>query len=65
MKNRIVCKDCENKKKKNNLIQNEITASQKHSKLDKINDNNGTLLVGPSSSGKTYLMLKIFFPKTT
>ena len=49
-----VCKDCYNKKKrKHNLIQ--------QPKIENGNDinNNRTLIVGPSFSGKTYLMLKI------
>ena len=53
-KDKTVCKDCYNKKKrKNNLIQ--------QPKFENGNDinNNRTLLVGPSFSGKTYLMLKI------
>ena len=51
-KDRTVCKDCYNKKKrKNNLIQ--------QPKIGNDNNNNGTLLVGPSFSGKTYLILKI------
>ena len=53
-KDRTVCKDCYNKKKrKNNLIQ--------QPKIESRNDinNNRTLLVGPSFPGKTYLMLKI------
>ena len=53
-KDRTVCKDCYKKKKrKNNLIQ--------QPKIENENDinNNRTLLVGPSFSGKTYLMLKI------
>ena len=53
-KDRTVCKDCYNeKKRKNNLIQ--------QPKIENGNDinNNRTLLVGPSFSGKTYLMLKI------
>ena len=60
-KDRTVCKDCYNKKKrKNNLIQNEITISHQQPKLENGNiiNNNRTLLVGPSFSGKTYLMLK-------
>ena len=58
-KDRTVCRDCYNKKKrKNNLIQNEITISHQQPKIENIN-NNRTLLVGPSFSGKTYLMLKI------
>ena len=62
-KDRTGCKECYNKKKrknsKNNLIQNEMNTSYQQSKLNSINVNNGTLLVGPSFSGKTYLMLKI------
>ena len=58
-KDRTVCRDCYNKKKrKNNLIQNEITISHQQPKIEN-NNNNRTLLVGPSFSGKTYLMLKI------
>ena len=53
-KNRTVCKDCYNKKKrKNNLIQQPKTENG-----NDIN-NNRTLLIGPSFSGKSYLMLKI------
>ena len=60
-KDRTVCRDCYNKKKrKNNLIQNEITIShQSKIENDSNNKNNRTLLVGPSFSSKTYLMLKI------
>ena len=57
-KDRTVCRDCYNKKKKNNLIQSEITISHQQPKIE-TNNNNRTLLVGPSFSGKTYLMLKI------
>ena len=58
-KDRTVCRDCYNKRKrKNNLIQNEITTSHQQPKIEN-NNNNRTLLVGPSFSGKTYLMLKI------
>ena len=58
-KNRTVCKECYNKKKRKiNLIQNNITNSDPQPKIEN-NDNNRTLLVGPSFSGKTYLMLKI------
>ena len=56
-RDRTVCEDCYNKKKrKNNLVQNEITISHQQPKTE--NENNRTLLVGPSFSGKTYLMLK-------
>ena len=60
-KDRTVCRDCYNKKKrKNNLVQNEITKShQPKIGNDSNNNNNRTFLVGPSFSGKTYLMLKI------
>ena len=59
-RDRTVCRDCYNKKKrKNNLIQTEITISQQQPKIEN-NNNKRTLLVGPSFSGKTYLMLKIF-----
>ena len=60
-KHRTVCKDCYIKRKrKNNLIQNEITTSQQP-KIENGNNNNNnrTLLVGPSFTGKTYPMLKI------
>ena len=58
-KDRTVCRDCYNKKKrKNNLAQNEITISHQP-KIENDSNNNRTLLVGPSFSGKTYLMLKI------
>ena len=60
-KNRTVCKDCYKKKKrKNNSVQNEITISHQQPKIEngKNNNNNRTILVGPSYSGKTYLMLK-------
>ena len=54
---RTVCKSCYIKKKKN-----EITTSHQQPKIEKGNNinNNRTLLVGPSFSGKTYLMLKFF-----
>ena len=61
-RDRTVCKDCYNKKKrKNNLIENEITSFHQQPKIENgINiKNNRTLLVGPSFSGKTFLMLKI------
>ena len=62
-KDRTVCKDCYNKKKrKNNLVQNEITISHQQPKIENGNNNNNnrTLLVGPSFSGKTYLLLRTF-----
>ena len=58
-KDRTVCRDCYNKKKrKNNLVRNEITNSDQQPIIENGN-NNRTFLVGPSFSGKTYLMLKI------
>ena len=60
-KDRTVCKDCYNKRKrKNNLVENEIIISHQQPKIENGNNNknNRTLLVGPSFSGKTYLMLK-------
>ena len=62
-KDRTVCKDCFNKKKrKNNLVRNEITISHQQPIIQNGNNNNNnrTLFVGPSFSGKTYLMLKFF-----
>ena len=62
-KDRTVCRDCYDKKKrKNNLVQNEITISHQQPIIENgknKNNYNRTLLVGPSFSGKTYLMLKI------
>ena len=53
-KDRTVCKDCYNKKKR----KNKITISHQP-KIENDNNNNRTFLVGPSFSGKTYLMLKL------
>ena len=60
-KDRTVFRDCYNKKKrKNNLVQIEITISHQQPIIENGNNNNNrTLLVGPSFSGKTYWMLKI------
>ena len=60
-KDRTVCRDCYKKKRKNNLVQNEITISHQQPIIehDNNNNNNRSLLVGPSFSGKTYLILKI------
>ena len=57
-KDRTVCRDCFNKKKR----KNKITTSHQQPKIDNGNNNkkNRALLVGPSFSGKTYLKLKIF-----
>ena len=59
-KDRTVCRDCYNKKKRKNNINtlppNKINTSYHQPKIE---NNNRTLLVGPSFSGKTYLMLKI------
>ena len=60
-KDRTVCKDCYNKKKrKNKLVQNEITLSHQQPKIENYNNdnNNRTFLLGPSFSGKTHLILK-------
>ena len=60
-KDRTVCRDWYNKTKtKNNLVQNEITISHQQPKIENGNNNKSdrTFLVGPSFSGKTYLMLK-------
>ena len=55
-KDRTVCKDCYNKKKR----KNKITVSHQQPIIENgKNNNNRTLLVGPSFSGKSYLMLKI------
>ena len=56
-KDRTVCKDCYNKKKRKNKIT--ISHQQPIIENGNNNNNNRTLLVGPSFSGKTYLMLKI------
>ena len=55
-KDRTVCRDCYNKKKRKNKI---TISHQKPIIGDGNNNNNRTLLVGPSFSGKTYLMLKV------
>ena len=55
-KDKTVCRDCYNKKKR----KNKITISHRQPVIKNGNNNNNrTLLVGPSFSGKTYLMLKI------
>ena len=60
-KDRTVCKICYNKKKRkiniNTLPPNKII--ENINKQSKFENNIRTLLVGPSFSGKTYLMLKI------
>ena len=60
-KDRTICRDCYNKKKRkiniNTLPPNKIIENV--NKQSKFENNNRTLLVGPSFSGKTYLMLKI------
>ena len=59
-KDRTVCRDCYNKKKRKNNINtlppNKINTSYHQPKIE---NKNRPLLVGPSFSGKTYLMLKI------
>ena len=60
-KDRTVCQDCYKKKKrKNNLVPKEITISHQQPKTENGNNNNNnpTLLVVPSFSSKTYLMLE-------
>ena len=63
-KDRTVCRDCYNKKKRkiniNTLPPNKIIENVNTPQQSKFEKNNRTLLVGPSFSGKTYLMLKIF-----
>ena len=54
-KNRTVCKTCYNKKKR----KNKSIISYQQPKIENGKINNRTLLVGPSFSGKTYLMLKL------
>ena len=57
-KDRTVCRDCYNEKKRKNKIT--ISHHQQQPIIENGNyNNNRTLLVGPSFSGKTYLMLKI------
>ena len=62
-KDRTICRDCYNKKKRkiniNNLPPNKIIENINTPQQSKFENNNRTLLVGPSFSGKTYLMLKI------
>ena len=64
-KDRTICRDCYNKKKRKNnintlppnkIIENDNTPQKS---INENNKNNRTLLVGCSFSGKTYLMLKI------
>ena len=58
-KDRTICKDCYNKKKRKNKI-NISHHHQQQPIIENGNNNyNRTLLVGPPFSGKTYLMLKI------
>ena len=56
---RTVSKDCYNKKKKNKF--NTTPNQKQQQKIENVitNNNNRRLLLGPSLSGKTYLMLKI------
>ena len=58
-KDRTVCKDCYNKKKRKNKITISHHRQQQPIIENGNNTNRRTLLVGPSFSGKTYLMLKI------
>ena len=59
-KDRTICRDCYNKKKRkiniNTLPPNKIIENV--NKQSKFENNNRTLLVRPSFSGKTYLMIK-------
>ena len=61
-KDRTVCRDCYNKKKRkiniNTLSPNKIIENVNTSQQSKFGNNNRILLVGPSFSGKNYLMLK-------
>ena len=54
---RTICKNCCNKRKRKN---NNSTLIQNQPKIDNINNNNNNRTLGPSFSGKTYLMLKFF-----
>ena len=57
-KDGTICRDCYNKKKRKNKIT--ISHHQQQPIIENgKNSNNRTLLVGPSFSGETYLMLKI------
>ena len=62
-KDRTICRVCYNKKKRkiniNTLPPSKIIENVNTPQLPKFENNNRTLLVGPSFSGKTYLMLKI------
>ena len=57
-KDKTVCKTGNNKNKRKNNINNTITHNQQP-KNDNVNTirNNRTLLLGPTFSGKTHLML--------
>ena len=60
-KDSTICRDCYNKKKRkiniNTLPPNKIIENV--NKQSKFENNNRTFIVGPSFSGKTYLMIKI------
>ena len=58
--NRTTCKNCYNEKKRKNKSNNILIQNQQP-KIDNVytNNNNPTLLLGPSFSVKKYLMLKI------
>ena len=62
-KDRTVCRDCYNKRKRkiniNTLPPNKIIENVNTPQQLKFENNNRTLVVGPSFSGKTYLILKI------
>ena len=59
-RDRTICKDCYKKKARKNNIKNTLIQNEQ-TKIDNVNKNNNneTLLIGSSFSGKTYLMLKI------
>ena len=62
-KDRTVCKDCYNKKKREN--NNNTLIKNQQPKIDNVNTNNNnrTLNIGISNSGKTYLMNKFLLQK--
>ena len=61
-KDRTVCKSCYNIKK--TIIQQKTLIQNQQPKIEKVNTNNNnrTLLVGPSFSVKTYFLSKILSP---
>ena len=63
LKNRIVCKSCYNMKRREN--NNKTLIKNQQPKIDNVNnnDNKGTLIIGFSNCGKTYLMNLIVHQK--